>query len=382
MNIKNFRSFLFCFFILSAFVANAQNRTIKMQIEGIDIDSIDMRFAIPVTPGEYISKGKQTSDKYSWEFNVPDSVFSIYFLCRPKLFRNIDGAVVVNYLNFYSEEYQENNTVFFDNKENIVVNLAYDDLKTKEIHEKDKDRSNSLFFRIMPGTDPEVPLSILYFRKYIDWFDENVSYEDKVKSHLEYTQKYSDSYAWTKYIRLCKDNFKINDLRDVYNLYSEKNKATDQGVWLDEYITEKVRFTTSKFQNTSLPNWKTGINENIITDTTKYNLVIFSASWCGPCHKQIPLLKEIHNDLKSGLDIVYVSTDTPDTADRWTALMEKEQIPWRSVIVGKMKDEIEKKYFVIYYPLSYLVYPDGKFEQIDVRDEAKKTLLYELVENR
>ncbi|MDR0681042.1 MAG: hypothetical protein LBG15_04210, partial [Dysgonamonadaceae bacterium] len=49
------------------------------------------------------------------------------------------------------------------------------------------------------------------------------------------------------------------------------------------YFFSKNLYLNSKFENSILPSWDTGNLEPIIQDTSKYNLVILSASWCGPC---------------------------------------------------------------------------------------------------
>lgn len=128
-----------------------------------------------------------------------------------------------------------------------------------------------------------------------------------------------------------------------------------------------------------LPAWNSANLEPIVKDSSKYNLVVFSASWCGPCHKQIPVLKEIYNDLHEYVDIVYVSIDEPETLEAWKALMRKEKIPWRSLLAVNDVKEVQDKYGAKAIPLTLLVMPDGHKRRIDVRNEEDKEKLYRLV---
>ncbi|NLI36233.1 MAG: redoxin domain-containing protein [Bacteroidales bacterium] len=67
--------------------------------------------------------------------------------------------------------------------------------------------------------------------------------------------------------------------------------------------------------------------EQVIIDSKKYNLIVFSASWCGPCREEIPILKHIYNDLNAKLDIVYISIDEAKTVEAWQKLIQMEAIP-------------------------------------------------------
>jgi thiol-disulfide isomerase/thioredoxin len=120
--------------------------------------------------------------------------------------------------------------------------------------------------------------------------------------------------------------------------------------------------------------------ESIIRDTTKYHLVLFSASWCKPCRDEIPLLKQIYNDLKGKLEMVYVSMDEPDTASNWQKLMEKERVSWRSVLAAHDTGSIKRMYCVDGIPQIYLVHPGtNKVELIDINLPLQKQRLYQLI---
>jgi thiol-disulfide isomerase/thioredoxin len=105
-------------------------------------------------------------------------------------------------------------------------------------------------------------------------------------------------------------------------------------------------------------------------------LVLFSASWCAPCHAQIPILREIYKDHSAKLDMVYVSLDEPTTVENWKKMMKAEQIPWRSLMAIEEVKRIKEKYYVEGIPLSILVYPGGHMENIDVRHKEELDKLY------
>jgi thiol-disulfide isomerase/thioredoxin len=134
------------------------------------------------------------------------------------------------------------------------------------------------------------------------------------------------------------------------------------------------------FSNTLLPTWDTGAIEPMIQDSTKINLVIFSASWCKPCHEQIPILKEIYNDLGEYINITSISLDESKYVLDWKNLMEKEEIPWRSLLAVNDVQMIKEKYNAIAIPYILLVYTSGGLEAIDVRNSSQKEKLYHLVQ--
>ncbi len=68
-----------------------------------------------------------------------------------------------------------------------------------------------------------------------------------------------------------------------------------------------------------------------------YTLVDFWASWCGPCARQVPVLKDIYNEYKDkGLDVLGVAVwDKPEDTKRaivqhglpWDNIIDAQQIP-------------------------------------------------------
>ena len=84
----------------------------------------------------------------------------------------------------------------------------------------------------------------------------------------------------------------------------------------------------------------------------KYLLVDFWASWCAPCRKGIPEVKEFAKKYaKDGLAILSISTDAK--REDWVKALEEEQMPWTNLL-----DEggsIKKAYGVGGIPSVFLV---------------------------
>lgn len=82
-----------------------------------------------------------------------------------------------------------------------------------------------------------------------------------------------------------------------------------------------------------------------------------------------PCLKELYQNYREKLDIVYVSLDEPSTQKSWIKLLEEKQIPWRALSTGNRVTEIREKYSIPSIPFSYLISPNKEVEQIDIRDK-------------
>ena len=157
---------------------------------------------------------------------------------------------------------------------------------------------------------------------------------------------------------VCNNRFRFSSeqLNTLYNLFSESMRNSYWGKQLKNYI----EFFSKEFKDICLKNCQTGKQEFIVANDNKYTLLVFSASWCVPCHKLIPLLKEFYEKRKGVMDIVYVTLDKPEQLPAWRRLMEEQKIAWRSLAADTQIEEVRKLYNVLFIPYAYLIYSHKK----------------------
>ncbi|MDF2188007.1 TlpA disulfide reductase family protein [Paraflavitalea sp. CAU 1676] len=99
----------------------------------------------------------------------------------------------------------------------------------------------------------------------------------------------------------------------------------------------------------------------------KYVLVDCWASWCGPCRKDIPHLKEVYRDYhEKGFEIISVSLD--ENADQWKKALREEKMPWLQVSENKgFEGGIVATYKIRGIPTCFLFDPQGKLVTKNMR---------------
>lgn len=200
------------------------------------------------------------------------------------------------------------------------------------------------------------------------------TYDESLKKYINLAKKYPDSYGLMAGLA-AKSNYyhSKEDVAAVYNLFSPKIKAS----YFGREIAQNLAF--SRFDNTMLLPWNSDKPEAIVSDPNKFSLVVFSASWCAPCHKQLPIVKALHDQLGDKLDIIYVSIDEKVTVANWQKMTRDGEIPGRSLLALDQTDNVKKKYFVRAIPYSFLVYPGGNLEVVNVSLDADRTKVYQAI---
>lgn len=87
----------------------------------------------------------------------------------------------------------------------------------------------------------------------------------------------------------------------------------------------------------------------------KYLLLDFWGSWCVPCRKGHPALKELYYRYRDkGFEIIGVAKDD-DTKDAWSKAVEQDGLPWPQILVG----DLDTRYNVSSYPTKILIDQQG-----------------------
>ncbi len=363
-------------------IAQEKTNTTNIHFEGKDYKNLELIIILDDNSKKHFAG--QSKNGKDWTFKYPDSIYNMHKYVRIGIPSSVDTV---------SEEIRfktitSNNIARTYNFKQGVANIKAVYLKSgisNHIPFMSETGKGTVFknihfdeFFVGTKSDQEFLSSIEGVGSGYSMFDgynpNQLSYEGQLESYINLTKKYPDSYSLVYDLATCLTRYGSRaDVEKVYNCFSDSNKKSYWGKRIDHYIKN------NHFSNSVLPVWDAERLEPIIKDTSKYNLIVFSASWCAPCHRMIPVLKEVYKDLTGKLEMVYVSLDEPETVEGWKILMKKEQIPWRSVLAMKDVKGIKDKYTVQGIPLSLLVHPNGYSEIIDIRKKEDKEKLYRLV---
>lgn len=252
----------------------------------------------------------------------------------------------------------------------------------------------------------EIPATVAAFRK-MDYADQRLFksglFKDAIESHfwlLENSGKSLDSVfeemktsidAMLKF--LVKDEQKLNEVTDYLFELLERHSLFQASEYLalkvlndesckisDDLAKQLETYRVMKVGNTA-PDFRFEGKKMMLGSEIKaevklsdlkseYTLVVFGASWCSTCAKEIPLIKEKYLSWKmNGLETVFISLDKEET--EFTNFVK--DFPFLSSCDFKSwESKAVKDYYVFAAPTLYLLDKDRKivlrpnsFEHVD-----------------
>ena len=150
---------------------------------------------------------------------------------------------------------------------------------------------------------------------------------------IQFIQQYPELYLsfWTFQQDVVKSGIiKPDSLLKLYNSLSEQYKKTKAGTYLSSVIFNKLAISSkAPFPDFSVKDTK-GNQIELSQLKGKYVLVQFWASWCVPCIKEIPILKEIEKKYRNS-PFILISFSIDKDSQAFQKAIEKYSMTWPQV---------------------------------------------------
>lgn len=184
------------------------------------------------------------------------------------------------------------------------------------------------------------------------------------KYFADHPRSYITAYNLQSYL----SNLTLPKIKDYYRKFGTKVQQSAYGKRIKDFIDNKE----SVLVGTAAKNFSvTDINGDSILLSSykgnKYVLLDFWASWCIPCRKESPHLKELYAKYKTKeFEIIGIASDD-DTKDEWKKAVQKDGLPWRQILRKYDSDKkeerdqkgIDQMFAIDYLPAQILIDKNG-----------------------
>lgn len=190
--------------------------------------------------------------------------------------------------------------------------------------------SKAPYLRIFAGKENE----LLFKNQLVDfgWIAnlDSVKRLEKINAFKKTIRENTFSYFLLESIYRSKEQYAKKELKAIFSLFDISVRQSKEGDAFQNYISIRPD-DGAPFPNLSLLTPEESF-QSIFDISAKIHMLVFWASWCAPCRKEIPLLKEIETKYKgTGLKIVSISID--EKKENWLQAVAVEKMNWLQVHV-------------------------------------------------
>ena len=182
-----------------------------------------------------------------------------------------------------------------------------------------------------------------------------------------------DSY-WGPLLMISLTSYLDKGQQAWYDELSDAAKASYYGQKVKEELYPAGKGGSAVAEFTVKDNDGKEVTLASLREGKKYVLIDFWASWCNPCRKEIPNLKNLYKLYgDKGFQIVSISIDKKKA--EWEKALEEEQLPWPNFLDETGVADLYKVRFV---PTMYLIDAQGTLVGENLRGQALADKLKEL----
>lgn len=186
--------------------------------------------------------------------------------------------------------------------------------------------------------------------------------------------KYPYSFYLLNMLYCNREQYTLEELKLLMDEFDDDAKALSQYSKLNDWINFKKKGGEINLAYMVLENER-GKKEHILDTTQRINMLVFWASWCGPCRNEIPELKNLYLKYHSkGLSITSISLD--NNKNHWQNALSIEKMPWKQLIANEFaKHTFDLSYNITTIPTIVLI--NGKNQPVQLlNDLSSKNRLY------
>ncbi|MDH7460046.1 TlpA disulfide reductase family protein [Chitinophagaceae bacterium 26-R-25] len=186
-------------------------------------------------------------------------------------------------------------------------------------------------------------------------------------SNIRYSDSVIRAYPFSIYLLdqlyANKQYFSVTNLQFLLKAFSSDLRNSNTGKKFETYFSFLAQPDNNKTPQLFLPD-ETGKKHLVIESDTPCQLLVFWASWCGPCRREIPDLKNIYIKYKQkGLSITSISVDR--NKNDWMTALAQEKMPWKQLLVDESaRMEVDMKYNIVAVPSLFLIDKNQKIIKI------------------
>ncbi len=227
-------------------------------------------------------------------------------------------------------------------------------LKYREIVTLDIEESSKLMYQIENSYLDNSPDSIIHILE---------SREDKAyKAYLEKSLKFIQENPDLEYSAFLLMVESKDDIIKFFPLLDYNVKKSEFGELLEEKIEVwnqiKVGSEAPDFEYATLNNPNIRLNDY----QGKYVVLDFWGSWCGPCKREIPKLKEFYTKNKEEVELIGIACR--DTKEDWEMAVNKFDLKWTQILNNERQQDLSKKFGIKAFPTKIIINPNGIIEGI------------------
>jgi len=172
-------------------------------------------------------------------------------------------------------------------------------------------------------------------------------------------------------------NLNMNALEVVKDIYANRFKQVVKDEYKHKVVEDRIAKLEKLTPGNPAPEFaypdKDGEMVRLEEFEGKHVYLDIWATWCGPCVREIPKLKELHE--KYGEDIAFVSVSVDPDKEKWSEFLKEKNLRGYQLYSGKnFESEIINDYMVQGIPRFVMIDQEGKIINVDApRPSDKET---------